>query len=121
MVMQVIVNLHGAIRKDADADVFVSFCPALKLYSQGETEEQATDALKSAVTLFLEHCIEHGHIDAALKSVGMTRTSASALSSVESSVKEWIAIQEAKFDDAFPFSVPINLLAGQKQERPACV
>ena len=116
MVMQVIVNLQGAIRRDVDADVFVSFCPALKLYSQGETEEQATDALKSGVTLFLAHCIEHGHIDAALKSVGMTRTSVSALSSVESRVSEWIAIREAKFDEAFPFSVPINLISAQQQQ-----
>ena len=62
MVMQVIVNLQGAIRKDPAADVFVSYCPALKLYSQGEDEDQAMDALKSAVSLFLTHCIEHGKV-----------------------------------------------------------
>lgn len=70
MVLQIQVNLSAAIRKDADANTYVSYCPALKLYSQGDNEIRALEALKSAVELFLTTCFERGQLDAALRDVG---------------------------------------------------
>jgi predicted RNase H-like HicB family nuclease len=116
MMLQLIVNLNGAIRKDAAANVYVSYCPTLKIYSQGETEDQASEALKSAVTLFLTHCVQNGQIDFALKKLGMVEAGASAITSVDSRVDEWIAIREAKFEEAFPFSVPLNLVVSQQKQ-----
>jgi predicted RNase H-like HicB family nuclease len=113
MVLQIQVNLSGAIRHDEDAGVFVSYCPALKLYSQGESEVQAMEALKSAVGLFLTTCFERNQLDAALRDAGFNQTSAVGLMPVEKRMGEWIEIREAKFDDAFEFTVPINLIAAK--------
>src|SRR5687767_12373843 len=111
MVLQIQVNLSGAIRKDDAANVFVSYCPALKLYSQGEDETQALEAIKSAVTLYLATCIDRGQLDAALRAVGFDKTSVGGMVPVEERMVEWIAIKEMKFDEAFEFTVPINLIA----------
>ena len=39
---------------DSEATVWVSKCPALGIYSQGESEEEADLAIKEAVALFLQ-------------------------------------------------------------------
>ncbi len=120
MVLQIQVNLSGAIRRDADADVFVSYCPALKLYSQGEDEVQAMEALKSAVGLFLTTCFDRGQWDAALRDAGFNETSTIGLTTVEKRMGEWIEIRAAKFDEAFEFTVPINLIAANRQRAMGC-
>jgi predicted RNase H-like HicB family nuclease len=120
MVLQIQVNLSGAIRRDPDVGVFVSYCPALKLYSQGEDELQALEALKSAVGLYLTTCFMRGQWDAALREAGFTEISANGIMPVEKRMGEWIAIQAAKFDEAFEFTVPINLIAAQQQQQPGC-
>lgn len=120
MVLQIQVNLSGAIRRDEDAGVFVSYCPALKIYSQGEDEAQALEAIKSAVMLFLTTCIDRGQMDTALRSVGFNKTSPGGMIPVDQRASEWIAIKEAKFDEAFEFTVPINLIAAQQQRVAAC-
>ena len=43
------------VRKDGDH--FVSFCPALDVYSQGPGEEAALDNLAEALQLFVESCL----------------------------------------------------------------
>jgi predicted RNase H-like HicB family nuclease len=120
MVLQIQVNLSGAIRRDADADIFVSYCPALKLYSQGEDEIQAMAALKGAVGLFLTTCFDRGQLDAALRDVGFNETSTVGLTTVDKRMGEWVEIREAKFDESFEFTVPINLIAANRQRATGC-
>ena len=48
------VDLEVSIREDKEAGVFVSYCPALDLYSQAETHHEALDAIYDAVSLWLE-------------------------------------------------------------------
>lgn len=55
---------------DKEGKHYVSHCPALDVYSQGETEEAARDNLKEAVELFLVTCIEIGTLDSVLKECG---------------------------------------------------
>lgn len=42
-----------AIWYDAEVNVYVGYCPALRLYSQGRTEEEAHKAIISAVKLYI--------------------------------------------------------------------
>ena len=66
------VQLKAAIRRDDDAGVFVSFCPALKIYSQGETKREAKEALTSAVRLFIDGCLGRGILDRMLRELGFS-------------------------------------------------
>jgi predicted RNase H-like HicB family nuclease len=58
---------NGAnVRYDADAEVYVSYCAALNIYSQGETEDEARAALNSAIMFFLKYCHDHGTLNKVL-------------------------------------------------------
>ena len=50
-----------------DEEHFVSFCPALDIYSQGHSEEAALDNLAEALQLFVESCLARGTLDRVLK------------------------------------------------------
>ncbi len=52
---------------------FVSSCPILDVFSQGETEEQAKNNLIEALSLFLSSCYEHGTFEAVLQQCGFQR------------------------------------------------
>jgi hypothetical protein len=107
--LQVSFRLKFATRHDADANVYVGYCPALKLYSQGETQEEASNAVVSAATLFLVTCYERDALHSALRRRGMTRATSAAVNG--DGDKEFVAIGE--FKDEFWREVPINLLAAQ--------
>ena len=50
--------------------VFVSRCPVLDVYSQGETEDKAIKNLKEALSLFLLSCFERETLSKVLKDAG---------------------------------------------------
>ena len=68
--VQIVANLIGLVRKDTEADVFVSHCPSLGLYSQGETEDEAVEAIRSAVHLYLDAAYAHDRLDLVLRRGG---------------------------------------------------
>lgn len=43
------------IRYDVDAHVYVAHCPLIGVYSQGETEAEAKEAIRSAVEMYLQY------------------------------------------------------------------
>ncbi|MBA4371367.1 MAG: hypothetical protein C0402_00725 [Thermodesulfovibrio sp.] len=49
---------------------FVSSCPVLDVYTQGDTEREAKKNIFEAVQLFIMSCIERGTLDAALRELG---------------------------------------------------
>ena len=52
---------------------FVSLCPILDVYSQGETEKIAKKNLVDALFLFFASCIERGTLDDVFKECGFKR------------------------------------------------
>lgn len=112
--LQVSFRLKFATRRDDEADVFVGYCPALKLYSQGMTEHDAEEAVVSAVKLFLVACYERDILHSALRARGMTKASSmiAAEQIKNNEAKEYISIRP--FEREFWRDVPINLLAGQE-------
>ena len=104
-------RLSGAIKKDEEVNVFVSYCQALKIYSQGRTEEEAKQAITSAVTLFLSVCYQRGILDKTLRERGFGEISTSGFMPISESLGEFIAVREAKFRDTFEFNVPLSLVA----------
>ena len=108
------VNLLGATRKDEQAGVFVSFCPALNIYSQGVTEEDAHKALQETIELYLETCYEHGILRAELKKSGFVSTREPMLQPKQA-CEEFIKIEKANFDHVFEMDIPWNLVAAAQE------
>ena len=46
-------RMDVGVRFDVQTRVFVSYAPALKIYSQGPTQEEALRAIESAIRLYL--------------------------------------------------------------------
>ena len=63
-------NPVRANRSHGGATGFVSFCPALDVYSQGPSEEAAIENLAEALQLFVESCLARGTLDRVLKDCG---------------------------------------------------
>lgn len=66
------VNLRASIRHDKDAQIYVSYCPELNLYSQGISVDSSKKALSSAIGLYLKTAIETQTLDRVLKEHNLT-------------------------------------------------
>ena len=62
-------SLPILIKKDAGFKYFVSCCPVLDEWSQGETKQKAEDNLKEAIQMFLYNCFERGTLHKVLKNL----------------------------------------------------
>lgn len=67
---QVVFNVKLPITIKKKARVYISRCPILDIYSQGNSETEAKKNLIEAVKLFLITCFEKGTLDLVLKSCG---------------------------------------------------
>jgi hypothetical protein len=108
--IEVQFRLKFVTRHDAEADVHVGYCPALRLYSQARTEKEADRAVVSAAKLFIISCYERDILHTVLRDRGMTTATAENVPNiVADNKKQFIAV--GKFDREFEAVVPIHLLA----------
>ena len=79
--VEITINkVEVAVRRDDEADVFVGFCPRFQVYSQGETKDEATEAVASAISLRLITAFDHGRIEKVLGQAGFDREFQEAVS-----------------------------------------
>lgn len=65
------VRLDTWLRRDGRA--WLTWCPSIDVRTQARTKKGALEALREAVQLWFESCIERGVLDAALKEVGFEK------------------------------------------------
>ncbi|HME44520.1 MAG TPA: type II toxin-antitoxin system HicB family antitoxin [Syntrophorhabdales bacterium] len=68
--MRAFFSLTLPVTVKKKAKIYISSCPCLDVYSQGQTEEEAEKNLGEALKLFLISCYERGTLDEALKECG---------------------------------------------------
>jgi hypothetical protein len=114
MSLQVSFRLNFAMRHDADADVYVGYCPALKLYSQGVDKVEAKAAIISAAKLFIVRCYERDILHTVLRERGMTKATAEQVAKISTAdgPDEYITVDD--FTEHFCEEVPIQLLAAKE-------
>lgn len=71
------MNLNCDVRHDAEAGVYVSHCPTLGVFSQGETEDEALEAVKAAITLHVTTAFDFGRMDKVFRKAGLEKFSCS--------------------------------------------
>ena len=71
--ISITVQMICGVRHAEDEDLYVSVCPRLGVYSQGETEAEALDAIKSAVVLHLTTAFDHNRLDKVLRKAGFQK------------------------------------------------
>ncbi|MCI0513543.1 type II toxin-antitoxin system HicB family antitoxin [candidate division KSB1 bacterium] len=70
MSTRIMVTAKLPFNIDKDGNYFVSYCPPLDVYSQGQTEQEAEKNLKEALSLFFITCFEMGTFDKVMKECG---------------------------------------------------
>ena len=98
------LDLRGFVGKEEEG-MFVSYCPSLEIYTQGDTEKEARDNLKEAVSLFIECCDKHGTLDEELRNLGFRRVEDKVS---EPNKKKGISFPP-QYGGAKPFAVPAQL------------
>jgi predicted RNase H-like HicB family nuclease len=116
--MKILINMRllGATRFDEETGLFVGFCPALKVYSQGRSKEEAEKALKQSLGLYVETCFQHNILDEVLTNSGFKSVGSGSAVLLKSAMSEYIVIQQANFDSVFDMDVPLELVAAAALE-----
>ena len=103
-------RLDAAHRYDKDAKVFVAWCPAVDVRSQGSTKAKAKRALTSAVTMYIRICWSRSILDDILNKRGFEQCAQGDIADDD----RFIDVQE-ELDETYPHTfeieVPMNLIA----------
>lgn len=106
MQVTLVVKLPATVKKKGR--FFISCCPLLDVYSQGETEGKALRNLKEALRLFLISCFERGTLDEVLKTCGF-KPAEKRMTKIEPFPKKYKSVR-----------VPLPFTAPQKVDRVLC-
>lgn len=74
-------SLTVATQAHLEGDEWVATCPLLGVASQGATEDEAYDALREALVLFFEVCLERGTFWSVLEKKGLAPSAMGVVSS----------------------------------------
>ena len=69
----VTVTVKLPLTLERDGRHWIACCPPLEVMTQSDTKKGAREALKEAVTLWIESCSERGVLSDALVELGFTR------------------------------------------------
>ncbi len=110
MSLQIQLRLKGAVRRDDEADVWVGYCPTIKVYSQGTSEDEAEEALKDAAASFVIVCLQQKILERTLESRGfmpckMTPDELKGTGPTADEAIEYIAVRH--YGDEFEFNVTV--------------
>jgi predicted RNase H-like HicB family nuclease len=107
--MKIEINLRAAVGFDSQAGVWVSWCPALDIYSQGESKSEARLALNEALTSYVKYCYKSQILDNVLVKRGFQ---VSPDSQVATDGDEYIDVQKldhGQFSHTFDLTVQVPL------------
>ena len=76
--VEISLCLICTVKRDA-GNRWITGCPALDLFSQGKTEEEAKKSLKEAIEIWVEDCLERDTLGAALREVGFHKVHPGAI------------------------------------------
>jgi len=106
-------RLKAGIKHDKKNKIYITYAPALRLYSQGENMIQAKSALEDAIQSFLIVAYRKGVLDKCLKNAGFCVDVPSRGEQCEGqefiSVKEEVILEQQKFEDVFEIPAHLSL------------
>jgi hypothetical protein len=92
-------KLRADVRHDEGSGLYVSSCPGLGIVTQGRTEHEACEAIRSGVKMWLEHCCKTGILQKALADLGLVASEEGPRSSDEDV-------------NGFDLDVPVHMING---------
>jgi predicted RNase H-like HicB family nuclease len=115
--INIAVKVNVKVRHDEEAGVFVSHCPVLNIFSQGETEDEAKQAIEEAVKLHLIVAFRFDRLHQLLLRSGFTM--GTGVPDLESFPGEYVALTEVPDNSKqFKIEVPLTLVAAAAKNNP---
>lgn len=105
--LEMFFKLTAMVWKDEDVGVFVTHCPALNLFSQGTSVEEAQTAMKTGIRTFVELCYRRRILDDILVGEGFKPVDVAKVD-LHAEATEVIAVWEVE-KHATRFDVPVHL------------
>ena len=99
-------KLSAEVSRDPDTQSFMSYCPALDLYSAGRTDDHARSALVSGAEMYLRHCFQRGILDRMLTEGGFSAVSPTRPGDLEGA-GQFMAVREKSLYE-FNVSIPME-------------
>jgi predicted RNase H-like HicB family nuclease len=115
--ISIAVKVLATVEYDNEAGVFVSNSPALKIFSQGQTEDEAREALEEAIEMQLVAAYKFDRLHQLLFRAGFTQMvggnlGPQALESIEGQYVRVMTEKEvAEKAKQFEIEVPLELIA----------
>lgn len=108
------MQLTCTVREDKEADCYVSHCPALNVFSAGNTELEAFEAIRSALTMYALALYKKNRLDEKLLTTGFFPVSGNVAPKVE----QFVAVEEVGRGDlqSFEVDIPLVLQMGAPRE-----
>lgn len=110
--ISIAVKVLVTIQRDDEAGVFVSRCPVLNIFSQGESEDEAKAAIEEAVRLQLMTAYRFDRLHQLLLRSGfINMTGGPDVDDLESLPGQYVAVNVADKTKQFKIEVPLTLVA----------
>lgn len=111
-------RLDVAVKHDEKANCFVSYCPAVDVYSAGKSEGEAKEAIRSALLMFIRNCWKRKILDNYLCDRGFVADSdeIDTRAPVRDEESQYIDVQLREFGGTqFPVTISLPLSFGAHQ------
>ncbi len=106
-------NLRIGVKWDERASIFVGYCPALNLYSQGRTSDEAKNATFLAIKSYLSIHYARKNLDIALAKAGFMEEVAAEGQGIGASTEEFIGYETSEVSEmSVPFVLRSSSLPG---------
>ena len=112
--IRVAYDLKVGLRTDGQTGLHVAWCPALNLYAQGTSQDEARESIHSAISMYLVTCYERGILDRQLRLRGAVKA-VSAEPSDESDDSDFVEVALEGYPTTLDVQIPINLLVADSK------
>lgn len=119
MLVDVAFRLKVGLRRDPPSQSVIAYCPALELFSAGESEGEAQVAITGAIKLYLETCWERGQFEQAMRRSRFQPVAANKVAAARDA--EFVTIRESAFDTILDVDVPLHLVGQQTEGTSSCL
>jgi predicted RNase H-like HicB family nuclease len=110
--ISIAVKVKVTVEPDKEAGVFVSHCPVLRMFSQGDTEDEAKEAIEEAIGLHLKTAFRFGRLHQLLIRAGFDHMRGGMTASDLEACDQYVSVEHHSDDQKeFEIEVPLTLVA----------
>lgn len=109
----VIFQLNAMCRYDEEVQVFVGYLPRLQIYSQGRTEEELADALRTTALRFIVACSDKHILPIVMREGGLQAAPSNhTIAEIAANSEDFVAVlQYRECEQPIEVSIPMSLIA----------